>query len=115
MYRNRTTAHRLVTPSGPVGPRHGKFDLLFEGSVTELLGEPPDRRGRDAAGLCDRRRGVARIEIALGHKLKDGNRAPAIGERRIADEAGRNTRCNAAGERSGSLENERLARLVAGE
>src|SRR6266436_1657892 len=115
MYRNRTTAHRLVTPSGPVGPRHGKFDLLFEGSVSELLGEPPDRRGRDPAGLCNRRRGVARIEIALGHKLKDRDGAPTIGQHRVADKAGRNLRRSAAGERSGSLENERLARLVAGE
>src|SRR5712664_954702 len=115
MYRDRTPAHRLVTPSGPVGPWHGKFDLLCEGNMSEFLGEPPDRRGRDPAGLCNRRRGVARIEIALGHKLKDRNGAPTVGQRRIADEAGHNARCSAAGERSGSLENERLALLVAGE
>src|ERR1700736_1507603 len=104
-----------MAPSGPVGPRHGKFDFLFEGSMSELFGKPPHRRGWAAAGLCNRRRSVARIEITLGHKLKDSDRAPTIGQHRLADEAGRNARRSAAGERPAGLENERLARRVAGE
>ena len=83
--------------------------------MSELIGEPPDRRGRDAARFGNRRRSIARIEIALGHELKDGDGAPTIGQRRIANEAGGNARRRAAGERSGSLKNERLARRVAGE
>src|SRR4029077_10514617 len=80
MDRHRTAAHRLVAPSGPVGPRHGKFDLLFEGSMSQLFGKPPNSRSRDATGFRNRGGGVARIEIALGHKLKDRDGAPTIGQ-----------------------------------
>ena len=115
MQRDRPAAHRLVAPPGPVGPRHGELDFLLEGGAGHLGGEPANRRGRNAAGLGDGLRRVARIEIALGHQLEDRHGAPAVGQHRLADEAGRNSGRHAAGERSRRFEDERLAGLVAGE
>ena len=76
--------------------------------------EPPNSRGRNAASLGNGFGRVARVEIALGDELKDRDRAPAVGQRRVADEAGRDSRRHAAGERSRRFEDERLAGLVAG-
>ena len=88
MQRDRAAAHRLVTPPGPVGPRHRELDLLLEGGVGDLGGEPPDRLGRDAAGLGDRFGRIARVEIALGDELEHRHGAAAVGQHGLADERG---------------------------
>ena len=113
--RDRSATHRLVAPPRPVGPRHRELDFLLEGGTSHLGSQPANGRGRNAAGLGDGFRCVTRVEITLGHQLKDRDRAPAIGQHRVADEAGRNSGRHTAGERSRRFEDQRLAGLVAGE
>src|SRR6516164_10467218 len=114
MYGDRAALHRIVAASGPVCPWHGELDLLFESDTGEIGGQSPDCRGRNTAGLSDRLGRIAGVKIALGHELKDWDRAPAVGQRSLADETSRDTHRETARERSGRPEHEWLASLAAG-
>ncbi len=115
MQRNRPAPHCFVLPPRPVGPGHGELDFLLEGRPSHLGSQPANGRGRNAAGLGDGLRCVARVEITLRHQLEDRDGAAAVGQHRVAHQAGRNSGRHAAGERSRRFEDERLAGLVAGE
>ncbi len=114
MQRDRSAPHRLVAPPGPVGPRHGELDFLFERGMRDLDSEAANSVGGYAAGLGNGFGRITSIEIALGHQLEDRDGASAIREHRFADEAGGGSDRHTAGERARRFENERLAGLVAG-
>ena len=115
MERDRTATHRIVPPSGPIGPRDRQLDLLLERGLGDLGGEPPYRRSRDATGLRHRLGRIARVEIAFRHQLKHRDRASAVGQRSFADQARLGPRRHRARQRARPFEHQGLAGLVARE
>ena len=81
VHRHRPADEAVVTAAGPVGPRRLDHDLLGEGGVGQLGGQPADRRRGDTGAGGNRVRCVLRIEVALGHELEHRHCRATVGQR----------------------------------
>src|SRR6516162_8251235 len=114
MQRDWTATHCVVASTSPIGPRHRELDFLLKRGMRYFRRKPPNGFRRDPATFRDRFGRVARIEITFGHKLKDGDGATTVRQRRISDKTSYNTCRRPTRQRSRGLKDKRIAGFVAG-